>query len=307
MAACAELAARQVGEANVTTIQEVPFSEAVRRGFELGVEAGRTWTLCLDADVLLRPSAIETLCAAGERSWAEAPDLFEIEGRVADKLLGQLRPAGVHLYRTELLAEALRVAGFGPKKRRPASRVKKPMREAGYRTETIPDVLGLHDFEQHHRDLFRKVFTHARKHERFVTYARRYLRRVAASDPDLRVAYLSLVLSEAINEHAGLDAVPENERVAIDVRGFPGDVEAILTPAGLSEKGPLPEGAITPETVEAMLAAFEEAPEYLRERPVAASRNRGRLGRLASYVEGYGPVGAARELATRRLAQRLKG
>ena len=301
-AACARLAGSQVGEANVRTIREVPFSEAVRRGFEIGVEAGRAWTLCLDADVLLRPGAIAALCAAGDAEWAASPDLFEIEGRVADKLLGQLRPAGAHLYRTSLLEEALRTADFNAKKRRPESHVKRCMRKAGYRTAEIADVLGLHDHEQSYRDLFRKVFTHARKHERFMTYAQRYWRRAGASDDDLRFAYVVLAMAHAINEHANLDSVPAGERVAIDVRAFPGDVEALLKPLGLEEKAPLDPGEYMGAAVEDALDAFREAPEAVRERPVAAALNRGRLGQAKGWLDGYGPLGAAREFGARRLS-----
>lgn len=306
--ASARLATLQVGEENVAIIHEVPFSAAVRRGFEIGVAKGREWTLALDADVLLRERAVHDLCAAAGREWAKAPDLFEIEGRVADKLLGQLRPAGAHLYRTSLLPRALEIVEFDGKKRRPESRVKKRMREVGLRTVEIDDVLGLHDHEQYYRDIFRKVFTHTRKHERYMTYVERYWARMAATDLDLRIALWSCRLSCAINDFTDFSAMPVNERVAIDLRAFPDNLDAILKPAGMTEKPALPAEAIDFETVAARLATFETAAEFERDRPLVAARNHGRLARAKAYVAGYGLLGAVREYVGRSslaLGQRL--
>ena len=298
-AACARLAADEVGDGLVGVVREVPFAAAVRRGFELGVEAGRTWTLCLDADVLLRPGAVATLVEAADAAWAREPDLFEIEGRVADKILGQLRPAGVHLYRTSLLGTALREASFDARKRRPESYVKRQMAELGFRTEQIDAVAGLHDFEQYHRDIFRKVFTHTRKHERFMRYAARYWKRCAARDEDLRVALLSFRLSMAINETTDFRGVDVADRVSIDLRSFASNLDAILVPAGLAEKAPLDGDALGSSYVEDVLAAFVEPPEFLLERPVAAASRRGVAWKLGAEIRTYGLLGTLRSHAGR--------
>ena len=299
-AACARLAGLEVGDDNVRVIHEVPFSAAVRRGFEIGVEAGLDWTLCLDADVLLRPGAIGELRSHADREWQASPDLFEIEGLVADKLLGQFRPAGAHLYRTSLLGEALAHASFDARKRRPERQVKKQMRAMGFRTVQVDTIMGLHDYEQRYLDLFRKVYTHTRKHERFMTYAPRYWRRLAPEDGDFRVAFLSYTLSAAINEHTDFSAMAQNEKVSIDLRSFPGNLDAILVPAGMAEKPPLAADAIASNDVETRLRAFVVAPEYERDRPVIAAANRGRWDKFLAYVDGYGSVGALRELGARR-------
>ena len=54
-------AVTQVGDDAVTVINERPFSEAVRVTFMRGIEAGRRWTLALDADILLHSRAIQRL------------------------------------------------------------------------------------------------------------------------------------------------------------------------------------------------------------------------------------------------------
>jgi hypothetical protein len=301
-AACAALAASEVGPDRVRTIREVPFAAAIRRGFEIGVEAGADWTLCLDADVLLAPGAIAALCAEAEAERLRG-ERFAYEGLVADKLMGHVRSAGVHLYRTEHLPRALAEAEFNPRRRRPESYVKLRMRKLGLSTARMQAVTGLHDHEQYYRDIFRKVFTHTRKHARFMAFAPAFWRREADADPDLRAAWLSWRLSDAVNELTNFDEMPDTENVAIDIRAFPDDIGAILKPAGLEEKAPLGAGDIAPETVAARLDAFAPAPEYLRERPrlAAITASAGHLGRARAYVAGYGVGGTARALTGRAL------
>lgn len=309
-AACAHIAAQELGQDRVTVIHEVPFSEAVRRGFEIGAEAGRDWTLCLDADVLLAEGAIADLCRAAEAEAAGDGRLFEIDALVADKLLGQVRAAGVHLYRTALLPEALQHVRFDPKKRRPESQVKKAMRARGCRTGEVALVAGLHDFEQYHRDIFRKVFTHTRKHERFMDYAARYWRRLGQVDADMRVAYLSCCLARGVNELTDFSDVPENEKVAIDLRAFPRNIDAILAPAGLTEKAPLDADGIAPGAVRRILDEFQISPEFLRDRPAIQMAGQSRLQRLRGEMRAWGTIGALRSLGGRRLralGRRLDG
>ena len=304
-AVCARLAALEVGTDAVVTIHEVPFAQAVRRCFEIGIEAGRDWTLALDADVLLAPGAIGALCAEARTEWDRSPDLFEMDAMVADKLLGQIRPAGVHLYRTALLPEALEHAAFDARRRRPESWVKMQMRRRGRRLADAAVVAGLHDFEQFHRDIFRTVFTHARKHERFMGYAARYWRRMAPTDPDLRMAFLSFRLSTAINEHADLAAMAPAETVTIDRSAFPDDVDAILRPAGMVEKAPLSADEVGPGMVAAALRDFAVAAEYERERPlIHAWRETGgaTIPRLRAAVKGYGILGGLRTFGGRAVA-----
>lgn len=288
-AAARALAAAQVGEDKVALIREVPFAAAVRRGFEIGVEAGEPWTLCLDADVLLRPGAIEALRRAGEAALEEEPALFEVEGDVADKLFGQLRQAGQHLYRTALLPKALEEVRFDAKRSRPEATVKDDMERLGHPSARLDVLTGLHDFEQSYADLFRKVFVHTRKHARYMAYASRYWRRLGAQDDDYRFMFVAMQAASAINDFAGLAGMNHGEKVSIDKRGFSEDVTALLRPMGLDEKPPLRDGDVTGAAVEAALAAFEVSPEYLRSvqwretMPPGASWTIGRRVRVKAF------------------------
>lgn len=261
------LAAAEVGADRVASIREAPFAAALRRGLEIGVEAGRRWTLCLDADVLLRPGAIGDLVAAAEAAAERDPMLLGASGQVADVLLGQMRVAGNSMYRTAHLPAALATGEFRASKRRPESYLKQVMRRSGHEWLAADVLMGLHDDEQYYRDVFRTAFTHERKHRRFVPYATRYWTRTERENPDHRIALWGVRVSEMIGEHHHRPGPRENENVAIDVRGFAGNLDAILTPAGMTEKAPLAPDAIPSAEVERRLARFETSPEYEEDRP----------------------------------------
>lgn len=283
VAAARAICEAQVGAANVAVIREVPFAAALRRGLEVGVEAGRPWTLCLDADVLLRDGAVADLVAEAEAARDGA--LLGVSGRVADPLLGQLRHAGNHLYRTAHLPLALGTATFDAAKRRPETVVKKALARRGHgwlNLDTAP--LGLHDAEQFHRDVFRKVYVHSLKHDRFMGYAERMWTRRAAGDEDARVALWSLALARLIAPHARPGGGRADENVVIDTRRFADNLDAVLVPAGMAEKPPLAPGALDAAEVARRLDAFRIAPEFLADEPFIRAEMRGdwsaALGRL---------------------------
>lgn len=296
------LAAAELGADAVTTIREVPFAAALRRGLELGVEAGRAWTLCLDADVLLRPGGIAALVAAAEAERRAEPRLLGASGHVADTLLGQVRVAGNSLYRTEHLPRTLASGEFHAHKRRPETHLKRVMERAGHPWRIVEPRIGLHDDEQYFRDVFRTVFAHNRKHARFMPYAARYWARTAPGNPDHRVALWSLRIAEMIDDYAPRPGPGVDENVAIDVRQFAPDLAALLTPAGMAEKAPLEASAISPEEVARRMEAFAVSPEFLRDLPmIEAERLGGLRGRIAAMRGRSGPRAVAARLAARLL------
>ena len=303
-AAARALAEAQVGADAVTSIREVPFAAALRRGFELGADAERCWTLCLDADVLLRPGAVADLVAAAERVPEEA---FGVTGIVADKLLGHVRAAGQHLYRTDLLAKSLEICSFDAAKRRPENVVKKCMMRAGHPTAATDVVMGLHDFEQSYADIFRKVFVHTRKHQRFMPTMRRAWTRLAPDDPDFGVALVSAAFADAASALEAGAARRENESVRIDRSAFPQEIAPLLLPLDLVEKLPIDPGDWDGAAVSAALASFENLPEFVQERGlIEAGLGTGRQ-RAAARIRHHGvaaPVwlaGAALQWAGGRL------
>jgi hypothetical protein len=121
--------------------------------------------MALDADILLAPDAIAELIRAAELM---PPHYVQVQGRIWDKIIGTYRPAGPRIYRTELLKRALEYVPEAGSEIRPESYVLEQMGKLGFPSRRVSQILGLHDFEQYYRDLYRKSFVHAKKHLVFV-------------------------------------------------------------------------------------------------------------------------------------------
>jgi hypothetical protein len=217
-----QLLGLQVPTDNILVIREYPFTRALRKSFELGIELDRPWTLCVDADTLLRRNSIEILV-----DWARTADrkTFQIQGNLFDKMFGGSRKAGHHLYRTSLLSEALDCIPVDGGSLRPESSAIKQMASRGFPSARKNLTIGLHDFEQYYRDIYRKAFVHAHKHAAYIRHLDLLWRRLASQDPDYRVALWGLRagrLSHGI--------------VSLDARCFPQDLSSLLDRRGLREK-----------------------------------------------------------------------
>lgn len=159
---CRELILAQgVAPVNVVVVREAPFSAAMRKSFEIGLERGLPWTFCVDADVLLRPGSVETMVRLADE---QEENVCEIQGYILDKFFGGPRHGGVHLYRTSLLPLVLANIPAEGVNVRPERHTLYAMKTQGYPWVSVPYLVGLHDFEQYYRDIFRKCFVQAHKH-----------------------------------------------------------------------------------------------------------------------------------------------
>ena len=177
--------AQGVPEEAVFVINETPFSTALRIGLEIGVSQNRTWTYCIDADVLLRRGSILRILQAAVK---EPQNVFEIQGFVLDKFVGGARMAGNHLYRTSLLPKALSILRNASTQLRPEASLIRSMEICGHPWRPVHLLIGLHDFEQSHEDIFRKCFVHAHKHLSHHSLFLSYWRASSITDPDFLVA-----------------------------------------------------------------------------------------------------------------------
>ncbi|MFO7907825.1 MAG: hypothetical protein R6U98_34585 [Pirellulaceae bacterium] len=250
---CQRLACDQVPEANVVVIRERPFGAAVRKTFQVGLERGLRWTLALDADVLLRANAIRDMLA-----WAQirTDEFFLANFSVADKFLGRVREGGGHLYRTKLVDKAL--ARAGPDidgHERPESLVRARMGYEGYPAFQLHGlIVGLHDFEQSYRDIYRTTYVHQMKHPAAdMTACRAAWRRLAKHDPDFRVASIGAEAA-AINGGAAV----------IDDRRFPALVSEIDPLSDMQEKPPLRADSFDLDAVSLQVGQFSPFPEGFR-------------------------------------------
>ena len=174
-----------VSPENLCIVKEAPFSAALKITFELGIERDLKWTLCNDADVLLRPGAVENMIVLAEQ---QNENVCEIEGYILDKFFGGPRNGGVHLYRSSVLLKALEYIPPEGLDIRPEHHTRQALAAIGYPWKTVPYLVGIHDFEQYYKDIFRKCFVHAHKHLNLTELFLSIWREKAACDMDYVVA-----------------------------------------------------------------------------------------------------------------------
>lgn len=215
---------------------------SLRRAFEIGLARGRIWTLCIDADVLVTERGVRELVAVAER---QADSVFEVQGLIADKFFGFLRPAGNHLYRTQHLEKGIQCIPHQSGVLRPEHSTILRMREHGYQDIQLPVLVGLHDFEQTYQDIYRKCFLQARKHEWLKDFLLDRWSSQETDDPDYRVAVLAFIDGQSSD---GEICVSKQ----IDTKRF----EHALGSLGLSEKSPLSSDAIDGEYIAKTVLQF---------------------------------------------------
>ena len=222
---CLGLVSEQVPPENIVVISEFPFREAARRSYEIGIELARPWTMCLDADILLRRNAVQML-----RKWAlEAGDCaLYVQGSILDKIFGRPRRAGPYFHKTSLLSLMLEHMPAEGVSLRPDTDAAMQLATHGYSRPQYDVVIAVHDFEQYYRDIYRKAFVHSHKHLEYMPSLELMWQRLAGQDPDYEVCLWGL--------HDGRDF---KGIVSHDVRCFPRDISDRLGTNEWKEKDPL--------------------------------------------------------------------
>lgn len=157
------------GTQNVVLIDERPMYRAIKKTFEIGIDSGKTWVVEIDADVILRQEGILHLLntAAGRPESS-----FFHFGMVFDKLTNGFRSAGNKIIRASHLPEALTLLPEAANQLRPDTYIRKEMALKGYHYYRDVCLVGIHDFEQHYFDLYRKGYLQGVKNrtklERFI-------------------------------------------------------------------------------------------------------------------------------------------
>ena len=246
---CRKLIIEQgVSPENLVAIKEVPFSAALKKSFQAGIERGLKWTLCNDADVLLRPGAVEAMLNLAEQ---QDEHVYEIQGFILDKFIGGPRNGGIHLYRTSLLSKALEQLPPDGANVRPEFHTLQRMAAIGYPYKTIPFLVGIHDFEQYYLDIFRKCFIHAHKHLDLTELFLSFWREKANNDMDYAVAL-----------HGFASGVEHLGEVSIDSRQV--IFQNILSKYQVQEKGELDSSDYSLAAIEELINNWVE-PDLYRE------------------------------------------
>ncbi|MEP1087736.1 MAG: hypothetical protein ABJH64_02945 [Algoriphagus sp.] len=225
LGACLNLLSSQVSSNNIQIISETPFSSAVKKTFEIGIDYNKDWTLAIDADIFVTNDCIYTLVSVAENL---EDYFFEIQGRILDKFYGVPRGGGPHLYRTKYLKEAIKFIPKEGTSLRPESDTYDKMAEIGYHYYFGKEVYGLHDYEQFYKDIYRKGFLHAKKHWRYLTHFEKFWFDNKETDFDFSVALLGFEQAQKFN---GI--------VYVDRNFFPMELTDFLEKNGHYEKSNL--------------------------------------------------------------------
>jgi len=222
---CRRLLSLQVPEQSIFVIHKTPFTEALRETYRMGLKSGCRWTVVIDADLLVRPRAIEQVLNVAERL---DKSVFCWIGLMIDKFIENPKPrvGGVHLYATRLFAEALQMIPAPEQAIRPESFVLQQMKKKGFPYELGNSVMAYHDYEQYYRDIYRKCFVHARKNLELVQRSLNDWKKHVEQDADFIVAMAGF-----------LDGLKHSENVAIDAKAsWLSQFQNVLQKYNLKEK-----------------------------------------------------------------------
>lgn len=154
---CIQLAKKQ---GTVYVVKAHPFGETMRQSYKLAMELRQEWIPMVDADVLLYNGVINRAIAYLKS--LKKKNIFCLDGKTNDKIFLRVRRAGIHIYKTDLLPEAIKF--INDKSIKPETHVRKVMIELGYKTDKGGKILfGAHDYEQYYRDLWRKSVAQTQK------------------------------------------------------------------------------------------------------------------------------------------------
>ncbi len=241
-AACLSLIRNFIPAERVRVINERPFTKAIAKAYELGIEADYKWTVSIDADVFVHRPGFEALLAVAND---EPGSTFYVQGYTVDKYIPIVRTAGSGIYRTASLPEALKGIPHGKHPLRPETETVQAMIAKGYRFRRSPVVVGMHDFEQHYEDIIRKAYLHVRKHRNVLEEMLTYWRDNEVNDKDFSAALLGHQLS-----------MRSAEAPRVDREFLRSTFATALREAGMDAKPALPEGRISAAYVAEFLAAF---------------------------------------------------
>lgn len=217
--------ARQHGDAEIITAE--PFGESIRQTYRRGIELSdkQRWLPVIDADVLLFSDTISAAIAELTALEKQGHTVFCLDGRTVDKIMLRTRRAGVHIYRTDLLEQAMQYIDDDQLK--PESHVRNCMAQNhAAPTHTGQIVFGTHDHEQYYCDLWRKSVCQTQKLAGMIRTQPHEWARLAQKDQDYHVILAAHQWAKA----------QKNLKIRID-RGCDYGAEEQLRSMGITEKG----------------------------------------------------------------------
>lgn len=180
---CEKLISKEVSNKDIFVINEKPFSNAVKKTFEIGLKQGKKWTLAIDADLIITPGSIKQMVISAEK---QSSNLYVYQGLIIDKFSGKNKYGGPHLYLTNSLENVNRYYNDIENVLRPESFLYEKMRSSGYEIVVENKLFALHDFHQSYNDIYRKAFFHGIKHPKWSNLFANWLEK-GKKDIDFRI------------------------------------------------------------------------------------------------------------------------
>lgn len=218
----------------------------MKKSFEIGIESGKKWTLCVDADVLSRPGSIQNMIELAED---QKNNISEIQGYMLDKFFGGVRRGGYHLYRSSLLPKVLECIPTEGVDIRPETRTLKEMAKRGYPRAVVPYIVGTHDDEQYNFDIYRKAFVQAVKHLDRADLLVSHWKKNAEEDQDFKVALTAFSDSIRYTGETYINSDQELYKKKFEESGF-------------KEKEDLDASTISPQDIEARVSQWDTDDKY---------------------------------------------
>jgi len=204
----------------VHVIHARPFGESIRQTYKLAQKIDQEFIPVVDADVLLFDN---TLQSAIHEMRSKNKNIFCLDGTTNDKIMMMKRRAGIHIYRTSLLARAEKFIDDNHIK--PETNTRKQMIKLGFPTIKSKIIFGLHDHEQYYADLWRKAVAQTRKLAGMMGNKPEQWKKLMKNDIDFFVVHhaheYGLTLDEKIiiDIDKKYDAINQLEKLGIKEKG----------------------------------------------------------------------------------------
>jgi len=192
-----------IPENNLIIIRESPSIKAVLKSFEIALEKNLKWTYRIDADIMLAKDSIKNMVSFAQK---QKSSHFVSQGYVLCKFFGGIRIAGNYFYNTKLIKNVFDNQAYSTEAIRPDSYILEEMRKSGYPNSPAPFVIGLHDYEQYYKDIYRKCFVHGVKHIHHAKFFSDLWKPRISKDLDFDVAIKAFANGVSYNKKTYIDS-----------------------------------------------------------------------------------------------------
>lgn len=231
--ACIRIAESQLSDSSqLAIVKGIPFGEAHMESIRLALDSQAQWALFLDADIMLKDNAVETMLA---EAMEIAEPFFQLNFRILDRGFGG-ESYGIHFYSTKYFEQALKYKDVALISQRPEFIVCREIAvNEGVPSITSNTTVALHGYQQYYADLYRTTFVRSIKYSRHLDYMFRLYRdgylSVESDDLDERFMFWGLVDGMIHgNKH---DLAPLNRDFYLD------NIKDIFSILDVQEKGEL--------------------------------------------------------------------